>query len=252
LATATDENGQVTTYTYNDALRRLTDVQRPDGQHVTYGYDDSARTISVGSPVQAGATNKQVTYLDGLGRAIETRIRDASDTTYSIADTQYDPLGRTYRVTNPYTSTQYWNTTQYDALGRVTFVIPPDGSVSSNNTNYVYSGSSVTVTDPTGKQRQLQSDALGRVVTVYEPDVNNNNSLTQQTSYTYDVLDRLTQVSQGVQTRSYVYDGLGRLTSATTPETGNQAVQYQYNSYSLPTSRTDARGVITMRTCHAP
>ncbi len=47
----------------------------------------------------------------------------------------------------------------------------------------------------------------------------------------------------GVQQRSYLYDGLGRLTSATTPEAGT--VSYAYNSFSLVSSRTDARNVVT-------
>ncbi|MBI2679290.1 MAG: RHS repeat protein, partial [Candidatus Koribacter versatilis] len=46
------------------------------------------------------------------------------------------------------------------------------------------------------------------------------------TYYTYNVLDDLTQVAQGTQTRTYVYNGLGQLTSATTPESG--AVSYSY------------------------
>ena len=53
-------------------------------------------------------------------------------------------------------------------------------------------------------------------------DVTNNNSLTLQTAYNYDVGDRLTGVSQGSQTRAFVYDGLGRETSATTPKPGTR------------------------------
>ena len=247
LATVTDENTQGTTYSY-DLMKRLTGVQGPLNQQTTYTYVDSLTppsTITAGTALQSGAKKNQVTYVDGLGRAIEGRTEDAANTVYSIVDTQYDPVGRVYQVSNPYTSTAYWTQTRYDALGRTTYVIPPDGSASSNNTNYLYSGSKVTVTDPTGKQKLQQADALGRLASVYEPDVTNNNSLTVQTSYTYDVGNRLTGVSQGSQTRAYVYDGLGRQTSVTTPETGNQAFQYQYNNYGLLTQRTDARGVVT-------
>ena len=32
-------------------------------------------------------------------------VADVSNTTYSIVETQFDPLGRTYRVSNPHNST---------------------------------------------------------------------------------------------------------------------------------------------------
>ncbi len=63
------------------------------------------------------------------------------------------------------------------------------------------------------------------------------------TVYSYDPLDGLKVVTQGVQQRTFVYDSMARLTSATTPEAG--AVSYTYNSYSLVASRTDARNVLT-------
>jgi RHS repeat-associated protein len=82
--------------------------------------------------------------------------------------------------------------------------------------------------------------------TVFEPDPNNNNSLSLQTSYVYTVLDQKTTVTQGSQTRTSNYDGMGRLTGETTPEAGT--VSYQYNSFNKMTQRTDARGVVTTYT----
>jgi RHS repeat-associated protein len=58
----------------------------------------------------------------------------------------------------------------------------------------------------------------------------------------YDVLNDLTGVTEGSQSRSYTYDGMGRLTSSTTPEVGT--VSSSYNSFNLVTSTTDARGVV--------
>jgi YD repeat-containing protein len=59
------------------------------------------------------------------------------------------------------------------------------------------------------------------------------------------VLDALTGVTQGSQTRTYGYDKLGRLTSVATPEAAGVSTGYQYNDFNLITQRTDARGVIT-------
>ncbi|HEY3102502.1 MAG TPA: RHS repeat domain-containing protein [Pyrinomonadaceae bacterium] len=75
----------------------------------------------------------------------------------------------------------------------------------------VISGNTVTATDQASKSRKSVSDALGRLTGVYEDP----SGLNYQTSYSYDVLNDLTQVSQGSQTRTFIYDSLKRLTSAT-------------------------------------
>src|SRR6266849_10544096 len=112
----------------------------------------------------------------------------------------------------------------------------PDSAVVSSS----YSGNTLTATDQAGKARKSVSDALGRLTTIYEDP----SSLNYQTSYTYDVLNSLTQVSQGSQTRTFAYDSLKRLTSAANPENGTITVDaYDDNGNVLVT--TDARGVST-------
>jgi RHS repeat-associated protein len=63
------------------------------------------------------------------------------------------------------------------------------------------------------------------------------------TSYGYDLLDNLTTVSQGSQTRTFAYDSLKRLTSAANPESGT--ISYQYDSNGNLLVKTDARSVST-------
>lgn len=101
----------------------------------------------------------------------------------------------------------------------------------------------MVITDPTNKQQKRVFDSLGRLIAVYEPDVDNGNALTVATTYTYSALDKLLAVAQGAQARSFTYDRLGRLMSSTTPEAGT--VAFEYNSLSQVTKRTDARGVKT-------
>jgi len=64
----------------------------------------------------------------------------------------------------------------------------------------------------------------GNLTTVVEPDPNNQPSGTLTTSYTYNWMKQVTQVSMPrgstTQTRTFVYDTAGRLTSATNPENG--------------------------------
>lgn len=64
-----------------------------------------------------------------------------------------------------------------------------------------------------------------------------------RTSYQYNVLNNLTSVSQGIQSRSFLYDSLSRLTSAANPESGTVAYDYDNNGNLL--HKTDARPVTT-------
>jgi RHS repeat-associated protein len=250
----TDENNKVTTYSF-DSLKRPTTITVADGTTTiaqqTFEYNVGSRWVSVSTPIDGtfASPSKKVTkktWLDTLGRAYKQEALDISSTLISATEVQFDALGRAYKQSNPYGSggsASYWTETRFDALGRPLKIIPPDGSASANNTTYSYSGNTVTITDPAGKQRKSETDALGRLVTVYEPDVSDGNSLTQTTAYTYNMLDLLTGVSQGSQTRTFVYDDMGRLTSQTTPEAGQWT--YTYNVFSQVETRTDARGVIT-------
>jgi len=252
-ATFTDENAQTTTYAYSDPghLNRISSITRPDNAQITYSYDDVNFTVQVSSPIQGASIAVQKSFLDGLGRTVKQQLLDSTSTSYSITQTQYDTWGRAYKVSNPHNSTpQYWTETRTDALGRTVKTILPDNSTTTS----VYTTTAVKTTDPTGKQRQSVSDGSGRMVTFWEPDPTNNNSLTLQTFYSYNLFDALTTITQGSQTRTYAYDALGRLTSATTPESGTVCFGSVsgstcnadgYDSFNNLLKRTDARGVLT-------
>ena len=250
VATVTDENNQVTTYS-NDFLRRLTKVVRPDNTQITVAYDDVNFKTTSNTPIDSTHSIQQIAAADTLGRTLTTTTEDAANNVYSIVKNEYDLAGRSYGTSNPYTSSpSYWTTASFDVLGRTTKVTLPDSSAST----YTYATNTATATDPTGIQRKSATDAAGRLSTVWEPDPTNNNSLSLQTSSTYNVLDELTQVSQISQTRAYVYDALGRLLSATTPEsgmvcfgsvTGSTCNTDGYDNFDNLQKRTDARGVLT-------
>jgi RHS repeat-associated protein len=245
VATSTDENGKVTSYAY-DSMGRVLSVTRPDTTQITYTYDDAHNSVSVSTPIQGTSARQTKSTYDGLGRTVKQTILDASNTSYSIVEAQFDPLGRAYKVSNPHNSTaQYWTESRFDALGRSTLVIPPDGSAAANRGVYSYSGATATITDPAGKTIKHQVDGLGRLSKVFEPDVANGNSLTQETDLSYSATGDLRTVTQGLQTRNYTYDDMGRLLTAKTPETNQVAATYAYNSFNLVSQRTDARGVVT-------
>ena len=252
MLTSTDANNLETVYTY-DNMGRLSTSTIGGSPATTYTYVDSgaAWTVNVCAPVQGTSMACQKTTEDNQGRSFTSQLLDGSGTAYSTTETNYDTLGRPYQVSNPYTtSPAYWTQTNFDALGRAVKLTMQDGSISLSN----YSDNTVTVSDPTSRQRMAVSDALGRLTAVYEPDPTNGNSLTLSTFYTYNTFNQLTQVTQGAQTRTYVYDALARLNSATTPEggavcfgtvSGGTCQANGYDSWGNIIYRTDARGVVT-------
>jgi RHS repeat-associated protein len=251
LLTSTDPNNLKATLTYDNLGRPLTSITGSNPAATTAYNDSGTWTVLACSPVQSTNTACQKTIADSQGRTATTQLLDGSSDLYSAADTKYDSWGRAYKVSNPYTtSAAYWTQTNTDAIGRTVKTTLQDGSVSTSS----YTDNAVTVTDPAGKQRKGISDALGRLTSVYEPDPTNGNSLTLLTSYTYNVFNQLTNVSQSVQTRSYVYDALGRLSSSTTPEAGTVCIgTYSgstcqangYDQWNNLVYRTDARYVVT-------
>ena len=110
-----------------------------------------------------------------------------------------------------------------------------------------YDGNATTITDQAGKMRRSISDGLGRLSRVDEPDANgvlgSVSTPNQATTYSYDALNNLTNVVQGVQTRTFVFNSLTRLTSANNPESG--LTTYAYDNNGNLTSKVDARSITT-------
>jgi|HubBroStandDraft_6_1064221.scaffolds.fasta_scaffold05637_1 RHS repeat-associated protein len=257
LLTSTDPNSLQTTLTY-DILSRVSTAKTGTNPTTNFTYNDydnhatfTPWTIQVCSPVQSTNTACQKSILDKQGRTVTAQVLDGSSNLYSAVDTQYDVFGRAYKTSNPYTSSpSYWTQVAFDVLGRLTATTPPDNSASSAT----YTDNTHTLTDPAGIQRKYAMDGLARLTSAYEPDPSSGNTLTLQTSYTYNLLGELTGVTQDSQTRTYVYDALGRLLSATTPEaggvcfgsvTGSTCNTDGYDSFNNLLKRTDARGVLT-------
>ena len=117
----------------------------------------------------------------------------------------------------------------------------------------------MTVQDQAGKKRQSVADALGRLTQVIEDP----QGLAYQTTYSYDVLNNLSAVTQGTQHRYFMYDALSRLIRAKNPEqdanaslalsdpvSGNSqwSLAYTYDANGNLATRTDARGVTSTYT----
>jgi RHS repeat-associated protein len=151
-------------------------------------------------------------------------------------------------VSNPYRSTSEptYGLTQYayDGLNRPLTVTRPDGS----KVQTWYCGSGTLVTDEARKWRRSVGDSVGRLIEVDEPSSTSATATActasgaNVTTYTYDVLNDLTAVSQ-VSSRSgtFVYDSLSHVTSSTNPESGT--ITYGYDNDGNAISKTDARNI---------
>jgi RHS repeat-associated protein len=241
-----DPNNLQTTYSYDAAMRR-TGTTTPTGMSVSVSYNDGQISSSPGATYDDGGTNKTVSLSeekDGWGQVIRSFNIHGGQVNMT-----YDSMGRVSSKTNPFTAggqpgpaTSYL----YDALGRIKEVTLPDGDKISTT----YEGNKTTVTDPVGRKMKRETDGLRRLVKMTEQD--GSGQLTQDTNYSYDLLDNLVQVNQGGQLRSYKYDALGRLIYEKTPEKDDTIIEeekwtmkYVYNAENQVVIRTDPRGVET-------
>jgi RHS repeat-associated protein len=243
---AENPNGIKASLYYNDPLDRPTKMINGLGittavNQTLITYDDANKVVTVARDKDANTDGLLVSkaYYDGLGRTWRKASFEGGSN-WSIVETQFDALGRSYRSSNPFRGTSptaglptdpQWTTSTFDALGRVTQTMTPDGS----HVDTLYSGNQVTITDQANKKRKTETDGLGRLCKVWEDP----SGLNYLTSYSYDTLDNLMTVTQGVQTRTFAYDSLKRLTSALDPESGTTAYTYDSNGNTL--TKTDAR-----------
>jgi RHS repeat-associated protein len=274
IISSTDQNGQTTSFEYNDSLYRQTKVMRPDNGWTTIFYnDDPANTYIRTQTLQRTSPSQQVIesyqYFDKAGRSVRSFANEGP--TYLTTDTQYDLLGRVWRVSNPYRTSapslnsgvnpsNQWTTNTYDSQNRVTAVTTADGAHVNSSYGYTlvpgYLGTTVTASDQMGRARKSLTDAAGRIVQVVEDP----GSLAYPTNYTYDAMNNLRKVEQGNQLRYFGYDSLSRvifvrqveqtanvsLPAWTDPVTGYAAgwtAAFTYDNNGNTLTRTDARNI---------
>jgi len=273
LASQTGSNTDTFSVTPDPAGRPWTTTS-PNLAVTTYTYSVSPAFTKASTNATNGPHWTKNT-LDGFGRTITASsgyTANGTDTTWSSVDTVYaacacSPLGKISKVSQPYSgaSATAWTTYTYDGLGRTHQVTAADGSI----TTYSYSGNTVTVTDAAAHWKTFTSDAFGNLTLVHEPnpdyDPNNPGYAPQylDSTYTYDALNHLTQVSMTrtlpgpgnqpvTQTRTFNYTDPNTnapgayLRSANNPENG--AITYTYNSDGTVASKTDAKNQKVMYT----
>ena len=259
LTQATDENGQVTMYSYADPFLRVTDIYAPASAqnngavpHTHMGYVDTyPPTVTTTNPL--GIVTEAV--YDGMGHQTHTYLTSQSPN--ENVDMTYNGMGLLASETNPYRSgdTIAITTYTYDALGRKLTQTQPDNSTQG----WKYSVNAVIFTDELLNQWQRTSDGLGRLTQVLEPS-STSPAPTLETDYTYDPLGNLLTVNQNgvsgeaARKRSFTYDSLSRLVCASNPETepaytacpttATGTLSYTYDANGNVSSRTYTGGTI--------
>ena len=231
-------------------------------------------TEDIYTQYQYDAMNNMTAYV--TGHEIETTVYDASmnfdNTTYAIYE--YDRFGNVTRETD---SLGNFKTATYNLYGLPTFAVDKNdedfmytynafGSVINSFANantyytmYSYNAYNMptAIWDRVNNQRTyINYDAFGYVAqeidvqnqtrSVYTNDVNGNrkrlevkdgSTVVMTADYTYDILDRLTNVSfdNGVASVSYTYDANGNVLTETK---NGEVTEYAYNKAGLMTSQT--------------
>lgn len=278
LYQTTDPNSQTTTYTY-DILLRPASATYPDGGQVSTIYTESSNQVQVQTLLSTGVNKSVYSKVDSLGRAARTAAYNGSN--YDQQDTCFDEQGRVSFVSSPYQDVGFGATskcagsltdgtqTTYDGLGRTVSITSKATGLTSRTATTDYRGASVRSIDAgngtTTLKKVSQFDGLGRLSWVcevsatnqagasnYAPSACGSDLLTDVngflTTYTYDTVDHLIQVSQaGLKNRYYQYNALGRLTRTAIPEEGNST------DNTGPTTLTyTTEGLLYQRTRPAP
>lgn len=199
LVTATDADGNTTTYRYDPENQRTVTLQA-DGTSTTVGYDTLGNVVT-----QTDAAGNTTTYAyndPGLSaKATASTIPNIGTTSYGYDRagnliTKQDP-GVNCPVYSGYSGPGCTTTYTYDADNEESFVEYSDPATFGITYEY----------DAVGRHTLMVGDHL--------PD----------TAYSYDSLGRLSSSSVGVLTTSYGYDLAGNETSITYPGATETVVQ---------------------------
>jgi RHS repeat-associated protein len=225
--TATDTEGNATTYTY-DALGNVkTSTDSLGTTSYTYNSDGTAATSTDGN-----GNTTTYTYTGGNLTKVTPPLPLQPETA------TYDSLGRPQTTTDGNGVTA---TFTYDGDDRVTSVAYTGGPTLTST--YDADGNVLATTDPTGTTTNTY-DRLSRLTNEAMPNGKTN-------TYTYDAADNLKTLQDAGGTTSYNYDLADQLTSAQAPgET--QPTTFTYYADGSPKDTTYPNGVVTHRAYDNP
>lgn len=254
--TQTDARGKVTRYTDYDAHGRLRETIDPNGLITQYRYDLRGRiTHAIDRNGAADPGEATVMEYDDAGNLRKLTLPDGSFVAYT-----YDDAGRVDSTTDSLGDSVHY---VVDALGNRTLETTrgADGTLARSLGRAI---------DQLGRLQAVQGATPAQVVTYTYDDNGNERTSTdafaRTTTYTYDVLNRLSRVDSLAATdpdhaataygydaadnlvrvtdprllvTTYAHNGFDELTTLTSPDTGTTRATYDASG-NLATS-TDAR-----------
>jgi RHS repeat-associated protein len=247
LASETDPDGNVTSYTYDALGDELSQTgPAPAGAASppvsTATYDSDGEQLSATDP---DGDTTQATY-DYFGDESSSTEALGNVTTYS-----YDYLGDPVRVSTPDGVT---TTDTYDHGGELTSTADATGDVTSYA--YDYAGRPVKVTLPDGTSTVSAYDPAGDLtsMTAYGAPVSGTAPELDSESYGYDLDGNQTSVTDADgHTTTQTYDAANQMTSMTVPvsSSSSDTTSYTYDAAGNQTSVTDGNGNTTWTTYNA-
>jgi len=245
LISVTDQRGNTLTKTY-DAYDRLSQTKDPNGGITQFAYDTEGHLLTL---TDANGHNTNYTY-DGNGNVLTqtnplnfstSYVYDLAGNIQTRTDANNKATNYTYDALNRLTNTNYPDSTSvvnvYDAVGRKTSMTDTRGQ-----TSYTY--------DAVGHLLTQTSPGVGNTITyTYDSEGNRLSSTDQSNRFvanTYDVLNRLSSVTDPKGTISYGYDAVSNKVSVTMPNNVVEQTTYdQLNRVLTTTNKTSSGSVIS-------
>ncbi|MGD2063182.1 MAG: hypothetical protein PVF51_06320, partial [Nitrospirota bacterium] len=234
-----DANGHRTDFTYDPRGRLDTTTRQADGAVTDYDYDPLGNLTALHLP-----EGNTITYTYDAGRRLERITDDLGNYIHYTYDSEshrtkeevFDAGGVLQRYEDYAYDDPADPTDDPDLLWKTTH---PDATTVTNAYDPV--GNRTATRNENGDATTYDYDALGRLVQVTQPPPQPGKPAVV-TTYAYDAAGNLATVTDANgHATAYAYDDAGLLLSTTSPDTG--VTTYRYDAAGNLTEKTDADGV---------
>jgi len=254
VATETDPNGLVTSYTTYNAFGLAERVVQPDGVAWALTYDELGQLTQAIENADFGSSNsstltydvdgKITSYTNGRGHTWTfaydgaRRLVQVTDAAGQNIKYTHDAMGNVTRTEyeNASAVVQYFEETTFDELGRLKKLVGANGQ--STTFTHDVEDNLDTATDTLGYVTDNGYDALNRLTSVV--DLSNS----AQTTMAHNDADQVTQYTdpRSIAT-TFTYNGFGEAVQEVSADRGT--ISYTFDERGLVTSMTDGRGTLS-------